>query len=32
MTNRAGRGLTDALGVRWLTRRRLRYDASEIRD
>ena len=32
MTNRAGRGLTDALGVRWLSRRRLRYDASEIRD
>jgi dolichol-phosphate mannosyltransferase len=30
--NRALRGLRDALGVRWLARRRLRGDATEVRD
>jgi glycosyltransferase involved in cell wall biosynthesis len=30
--NRALRGLRDALGVRWLARRRLRFDVTEVRD
>lgn len=29
MWNRAARGMRDALGVRWLSRRRLRYDVRE---
>jgi dolichol-phosphate mannosyltransferase len=31
-SNRALRGLGDALGVRWLARRRLRFEVSEVRD
>jgi hypothetical protein len=30
--NRALRGLRDALGVRWLAHRRLRFEVTEVRD